>query len=166
MSSNPSGLERTVDAGFKHGAQSSTNQMRAYKVTTILTVFSIWLEFVIAASVVLFDPNNNTFPYTKIVLSWPGLLEEVHRVWALVILILIMLNIYYTRKSALGKIQILYSLLVLALFVLQAAFGAITIWSYDYPPFVLLHEGNAAILLMVSSLMLGRILEPGLKPAY
>ena len=89
--------------------------MNTYKVTSLLTVFGVWFQFVIAASVVLFDPNNNTFPYTTIVLSWPGVLEEVHRVWALVILVFIVLNLYYTRRSRLGRGPLLYAGLVLCL---------------------------------------------------
>jgi len=143
----------------------NSKSMNTYKVTSLLTVFGVWFQFVIAASVVLFDPNNNTFPYTTIVLSWPGVLEEVHRVWALVILVFIVLNLYYTRRSRLGRGLLLYAGLVLVLFVLQAIYGAITIWSYDYPPFVLLHEGNAGILLLVSSLMAGSALEHGTKHA-
>ncbi len=141
----------------------NSKPMNTYKVTSLLTVFGVWFQFVIAASVVFFDPNNNTFPYTTIVLSWPGVLEEVHRMWALVILIFIVLNFYYTYKSGLGRSSLLYAGLVLVLFVLQAIYGAITIWSYDYPPFVVLHEGNAGILLLVSSLMAGNALEHGKK---
>lgn len=129
--------------------------MENYRVASLLMVFGVWFQFVIAASVVLFDPNNNTFPYNQIVLSWPGVLEEVHRVWALIILLLIAFNLYYTFRVGIDRRAKTLSILTLILFVLQAAYGAITIWSYDYPPFVVLHEGNAGLLLLVSSMAAG-----------
>lgn len=122
----------------------------------LLMVFGIWFQFVIAAAVVLFDPNNNTFPYTQIVLSWPGVLEEAHRVWALVMLALILTNLYFSL--GLDRPAKILSALTFTLFVLQALYGAITIWSYDYPPFVVLHEGNAGLLLLVGSMAAGHTL--------
>jgi heme A synthase len=128
--------------------------MEAYKVTAALSVVGIWIQYLTAASVVYLDPTNNTFPYTTIVLSWPGVLEEIHRVWALVISVILVLNVFFVRKAGQRNATIMrLSLLVLGLFVLQASFGAITIWNYDYPPYVIIHEGNAGLLLFVCSVL-------------
>jgi heme A synthase len=132
--------------------------MDSYAKSCVVTTFGVWFQFVIAASVVLFDPNNNTFPYTQIVLGWPGVLEEIHRLFALIILALILINVYYAYRARKDKWAFRYSMAVLVLFVLQALYGAITIWSYDYPPFVVLHEGNAGVLLLLSSIVTARAL--------
>jgi heme A synthase len=128
--------------------------MESHRVTTVLSVAGIWIQYLTAASVVYLDPNNNTFPYTTIVLSWPGVLEEIHRVWALAILVILVLNVFLIRKAKQQtRPLMLLALAVLGLFVLQASFGAITIWNYDYPPYVIMHEGNAGLLLFVCSVL-------------
>ena len=133
--------------------------MESYRLTALMVLVTVWVEFVIAAAVVFLDPHNNTFPYTTIVLTWPGVLEEIHRLWALVIFLVFLANILVLvldRKSGHRNAprQLLpLSVLATVLLFLQAGFGAITIWNYDYPPFVVMHEGNAGLLLFVSSIL-------------
>ncbi|MBX8634560.1 MAG: COX15/CtaA family protein [Thermoplasmata archaeon] len=128
--------------------------MKPYKLTALVSLITVWIEYVVAASVVFLDPSYNDFPYTKIVLSWPGVIEEVHRLVALVIVLVFLINIivvFTERKAPRGLKEL--SIVAFVLLILQASFGAITIWNYDYPPFVVLHEGNAGLLLLVTSFL-------------
>jgi heme A synthase len=132
--------------------------MESYRLTGLMVLVTVWVEFVIAACVVFLDPNNNTFPYTTIVLTWPGVLEEIHRIWALIIFLVFLANllvlIFDRVRSRIAPVPLLpLSILATVLLFLQASFGAITIWNYDYPPFVVMHEGNAGLLLFVSSIL-------------
>ena len=132
--------------------------MEKYRLTCLMVLVTVWAEFVIAASVVFLDPGNNTFPYSSIVLTWPGVLEQIHRIWALIIFIVFLVNLLlliFDRSHGGRAPRRLLPLSVLAtvLLFLQASFGAITIWNYDYPPFVVMHEGNAGLLLFVSSIL-------------
>ncbi len=132
--------------------------MEKYRLTCLMVLVTVWAEFVIAASVVFLDPGNNTFPYSSIVLTWPGVLEQIHRIWALIIFIVFLVNLLlliFDRSHGGRAPPRLLPLSVLAtvLLFLQASFGAITIWNYDYPPFVVMHEGNAGLLLFVSSIL-------------
>ncbi len=135
--------------------------MKLNEVTAMFSTAGIWIQFVVASSVVYLDPGDNTFPYTKIVLTWPGVLEEIHRLWALVILIGIIANlVVVVRMRNRPSFLLALSVVMVALFVLQAMYGAITIWNYDYPPYVVLHEGNAGVLLFVSALVYARAALP------
>ncbi len=128
--------------------------MKPYKLTALVSLITVWIEYVVAASVVFLDPSYNDFPYTKIVLSWPGVIEEVHRLVALVIVLVFLINIivvFMERKAPRGLKEL--SVVAFVLLILQASFGAITIWNYDYPPFVVLHEGNAGLLLLITSFL-------------
>ncbi|MEM3671415.1 MAG: COX15/CtaA family protein [Thermoprotei archaeon] len=129
--------------------------MQAYRLAAILLASGIWVQFITASMVVYFDPLNNTFPYTQLVFSWPGVLEEIHRIWALVISLILVyaLTVFVRNSKSLGSRTVLLSFIVAILFVLQATFGALTIWSYDYPPYVILHEGNAGVLLFSASFL-------------
>jgi heme A synthase len=128
--------------------------MEAYKKSALAALVAVWIEFVIAASVVFIDPNDNDFPYTKIVLSWPGVLEEIHRLWAVVIIIIFIVNILLILRAKQRPAYLLTLAAVsFVLLILQAIYGAITILSYDYPPYVVVHEGNAGVLMMVTALM-------------
>ncbi|MEM3852011.1 MAG: COX15/CtaA family protein [Methanomassiliicoccales archaeon] len=128
--------------------------MEGYKKTALLSVAFVWIEFVIAAAVVFLDPGNNDFPYTKIVLTWPGVLEEIHRLWAALIILVFIVNLIVIHRSN-STPRHLMPLAIISFFLLllQALYGAITIINYDYPPYVVLHEGNAGVLLMATALM-------------
>lgn len=130
--------------------------MEGYQKTAVASVVAVWIEFVIAASVVFLDPNNNDFPYTKIVLAYPGVLEEIHRLWAVVIIIVFIVNLLFVlrlERKERPPYLLSFSIAAFVLLILQALYGAITIINYDYPPYVVLHEGNAGVLLMVTTIM-------------
>ncbi|MBX8630921.1 MAG: COX15/CtaA family protein [Thermoplasmata archaeon YP2-bin.285] len=131
--------------------------MKHYQITSILCVFTVWVEYVIAASVVFLDPSNNDFPYTRIVLTWPGVLEEIHRLWAAIIIVVFIANIVFAftarRRNDAPSRLFEMSAVAFVLLLLQASFGAITIWNYDYPPFVVMHEGNAGLLLLFTAFL-------------
>ena len=146
--------------------------MESYRLTGLMVLVTVWVEFVIAACVVFLDPHDNTFPYSTLVLTWPGVLEQVHRLWALVIFIVFLANLLVLisdrRRNRRAPHTLLpLSVLATILLFLQASFGAITIWNYDYPPFVVLHEGNAGLLLFVSSILAAfALFHPQNAPAY
>jgi heme A synthase len=129
-------------------------KMKPYRITALLSLITVWVEYVVAASVVFLDPSYNDFPYTRIVLSWPGVIEEVHRLVALIIVIVFLINtIVFLRERSLPRGLKELSVVAFVLLILQASYGAVTIWNYDYPPFVVLHEGNAGLLLLVTSFL-------------
>lgn len=132
--------------------------MREIRVSSLINLVAVWIEFVIASMVVYLDPGDNDFPYTKLVFSYPGVLEEIHRIWALVILVAMLytLSVALSKRSLAPGGYLKIACVTAALFVLQVSFGAITIWSYDYPPYVILHEGNASLLMFTSALLFAK----------
>ena len=113
-----------------------------------------WIELLIASLVVFLDPNYNDFPYTTIVFTWPGVLEEIHRFWALVLVIVFLANlvIVFMGGERTRHLRLL-SALSTVLLVVQSVLGGITIFSKNHPVNVVLHEGNAGILMLVVSLL-------------
>jgi len=128
--------------------------MAAYRTTGLITLGVTWFQFVIAAAVVFLDPGYNDFPYTRIVLTYPGVLEEIHRLWALIIILAFVVNIVVIYRAKMRPKPLLsIAVAAFVLLILQAMYGAITIWNYDYPPYVVLHEGNAGVLLFITAVM-------------
>ncbi len=128
--------------------------MESYKLTALSVMIVTWIEFVIAAMVVFLDPHYNDFPYSTIVFTWPGILEEIHRIWAVVLIVVFIVNlaVVYVRGKEAKRLRML-SWAAFILLILQALLGGITIYSADHPANVIMHEGNAGVLMLVSSLL-------------
>lgn len=128
--------------------------MESYKITGVAVMAVTWIELVIAALVVFLDQSNNDFPYGTIVLTWPGVLEQIHRLWALVLVIVFVANliVVYRGGDETRRLRLLSILATLLLFI-QSVLGGVTIISKDHPINVILHEGNAGVLMLVSSLL-------------
>ncbi len=135
--------------------------MESYKLTAILVTVVTWIEFVLASLVVFLDPGYNDFPYSTIVFTWPGVLEEIHRLWAVVLivvfvinLVVVLLKLVLNHAGGREGLNLLWlSTAAFVLLILQAVLGGITIYSQDHPLNVILHEGNAGVLMLVSSLL-------------
>lgn len=128
--------------------------MESYKITSVAVMVVTWIELLIASLVVFLDPAYNDFPYTTIVFSWPGVLEEVHRIWALVLVVVFILNLVAVLAAGnRGRHLILLSVVAIILLIIQSILGGVTIISMNHPLNVILHEGNAGILMLAASLL-------------
>lgn len=128
--------------------------MERYKVTALAVMAVTWIELVIAAAVVFLDPSYNDFPYSTIVFTWPGVLEEIHRIWALVLIVVFIANlaVVYMSGNSARHLRLL-SWASFILLILQAVLGGVTIYSDDHPANVIMHEGNAGVLMLVTALL-------------
>lgn len=129
--------------------------MESYKITALAVMVVTWIELLIAALVVFLDPVQNHYPYTTIMFTWPAVLEQIHRFWALVLVLVFLANLITVFLYGPGGAKYLRSLSIAAtlLLVLQSILGGVTIFSSDNPVDVILHEGNAGILMLVSALL-------------
>ena len=128
--------------------------MESYKITALAVMVVTWIELLIAALVVFLDPIQNHYPYTTIVFTWPAVLEQMHRFWALVLVIVFLTNLICVFKFG-NEARHLRLLSVVATFllVLQSYLGGVTIYSSDNPVDVILHEGNAGVLMLFTALL-------------
>lgn len=128
--------------------------MVSYKTSCVAVMSVTWIELLIASLVVFLDPQYNDFPYSTIVFTWPGVLEEIHRIWALVLVIVFVLNlvIVFMGGDRTRHLRLLSALSTLLL-VVQSVLGGVTIFSQNHPVNVVLHEGNAGVLMLVVSLL-------------
>ncbi len=128
--------------------------MESYKVTGIAVMAVTWVELLIASLVVFLDPSNNDFPYNIVVFTWPGVLEQIHRFWALVLVVVFLLNLLFVfRKGDDARHLRLLSVVSTVLLLVQSILGGVTIYSADHPLNVVLHEGNAGVLMLVTALL-------------
>lgn len=123
-----------------------------------------WIELLIAALVVFLDPVQNHYPYTTILFTWPAVLEQIHRFWAIVLVVVFLVNLVYVfRHGNAARHLRLLSVVSTFLLVLQAYLGGVTIYSSDNPVDVILHEGNAGVLMLFTALLAAYALyfQPG-----
>lgn len=136
----------------------------SYRRLTYLLVISTFLlillgGYVKAINAGLACPDwplcyGKIFPFFKVNINpytpWQVFTEWFHRLWAASVGILL-IGIVYLSQSYRSSFPALanLSIITLILFGAQVLFGALTVWQLLNPIIVVLHLGNAIIIIMI-----------------